>query len=201
MLGDDTHEDQKPASERSLGRLTLSCEGISLWPVTSADHEFLFHCAVSEGNGPRWRYHGQVPSPDAFVGDLYNDVLAHFTVRDGSGERVGYVVSYAANLRCRHAYVGAVLAEYSQQVSVGSKALSLFVGYLFDVWDLLGLYAEVPEFVNQEIARSTSGSIGTSLPFELVGRKPRFHFQAGRHWDDLLFYLPVERWRARLSST
>lgn len=177
-------------------RLQLSDGVAALWPVTPGDHEFLFHCSVSEGNGSRWRYHGQVPSVDVFASQLYNDVHAHFVVRDAEGTQVGYVVAYAANLRSRHVHVGALFAEYAQQQSFGTRALRLFIGYLFDVWDLNGVYAEVPEYTWAAVESGTSGGLGGALPFELVGRRPRFHYQNGRYWDDMIVYLPVESWRA-----
>jgi RimJ/RimL family protein N-acetyltransferase len=177
-------------------RLQLSDGVIALWPVTPADHEFLFHCSVSEGNGLRWLYHGQVPSVEMFAAQLHNDVHAHFIVRDAGGNPLGYVVAYAANLRCRHVHVGALFAEYAQQHSFGTRALALFIGYLFDVWDLMGIYAEIPEYTFVAVDAGSSGEIGGRLPFEVVGRRPRFHYQQGRYWDDIIVYLPVEAWRS-----
>jgi RimJ/RimL family protein N-acetyltransferase len=182
----------------SLPKLTMTDGTVALWPVLPDDHEFLFHCSTSEWNNVRWRYHGHVPSVHAFAEHLYSDVHAHFVVRLVSGEPLGYVVAYAANLRSRHVHVGALFSEPAQGQRFGTRALALFIGYLFDVWDLNGVFAEVPEYTLAPI-ESTSSGLPSLLPFEIVGRRPRFHYQNGQYWDDFIVYLPIEAWRDRPS--
>ena len=187
---------QVPEDGKSSPGLSLSDEVVALWPVTPAEYEFLFHCSVSEYNAARWRYHGQVPDPELFAQQLHQDVHAHFVVKNTEGTSVGYVVAYAANLRSRHVHVAALFAETAQQRQYGTRSLALFIEYLFDVWDLNGVFAEVPEYTFAPI-QSGSTHLQNALPFEIVGWRPRFHYQNGTYWDDYIVYLPVEVWRAR----
>lgn len=184
-----------PAENFDL-KLDLAEGPTALWPVAPDDYEFLFHCSISERNGVRWRYHGQVPSPETFAQQLNQDVHAHFVVRDSDATRVGYVVAYAANLRSRHVHVAALFAEYAQQQAHGTRALRLFIDFLLNVWDLRGIYAEVPEYTLSPIQKS-SRRLLRELPFEIVGTRPEFHYQNGRYWDDYIVYLSAEDWRNR----
>jgi RimJ/RimL family protein N-acetyltransferase len=176
--------------------LKLHDDDFVFTPVTPNDYGFLFQIATSEANSPRWRYHGEVPGYEAFVQHLYAGVLAQFVVRQPSGEPIGQVMAYAANLKNGHAAVGVVMADKAQRRGVGLRVLELFIGYLFDTWPFHGLYAEVPEFVFQPIADG-SRTLTDRFPFEEVGRRPRYHYHKGRYWDDFILYLSRTNWEAR----
>ena len=168
---------------------------IYLAPIFQEDHEHIYRASFSAGNAMRWRFHGQVPDQEAFVKSLYEGTLSHFVIRRiGDSDFLGCVNAYAADLRSRHCHVGAVLVEEAQQAGLGIEALKVFIRYIFDVWDFMGVYAEVPEYVLSR-AESATDRITAEIPFELTGKRPRFHYQKGRHWDDLIVYLPVEKWR------
>lgn len=187
--------------ERPTVKVTVGqpANDVMLSPITPNDHEFLYHCATSPNNVMSWRYHGQVPPPEAFVAGLYNDVLSQFVVRMGDGTPVGHVVGYAASLKNRHCHVGAVMAETDQQRGVGSRALELFIDHLFQVWDFNGVYAEVPEYTFKKLDDAGT-TMGARLPFVETGRRPQFHYHSGQYWDDVIFYLPRLAWETRSSA-
>jgi len=173
-------------------RLNLSQGNIVLRPVTPEDHRFLYVCATSPGNSLLWRYHGQIPPFEVFVNQLYADMFAHFIVQMKTGEPAGYVMAYGQNLKARHVAVGALIAEHAQTGGIGQRAIELFVEYLFDVWPLRGVYADVPEFVADPF--KYSAGMNSRLPFVETGRRPGYHYHQGVYWDDVVFYLSRERW-------
>ena len=171
-----------------------------LTPIMPPDHPFLYELAMSEENLILWRYRGSVPPPDAFVAQLYADVLVQFLVRlADTGEPVGMVVGYAPNLQSRHVHLGAVMSTSAQGRMFGALAMEIFIQYLFDVWDLHGIFAEVPEFT-QNAMMKRHAERNPYLPFEETGRRPKFHYFKGQYWDDCITYLSREAWDSRTGS-
>jgi len=180
--------------------LELRRDGIGLFPIMAEDHGFLYTCAISERNSLLWRYHGQIPPFDMFVNQLYATAFVQFVVRRlDDGERLGHVVAYSANMQSRHVHVGAVMSEAAQRQGMGVTALELIIDYLFAVWDLRAVYAEVPQYTADPT--HDNATLNSRLPFVLTGRRPEFHYHQGRYWDDLIFHLPRERWEQRAELT
>jgi RimJ/RimL family protein N-acetyltransferase len=144
-----------------------------------------------------WRYHGQIPPFEGFVANLYTDVHAQFVIRLESGQPIGHVVGYAANLQGRHVHLGIVLAETTKGSRYGVPAMSLFIDYLFAVWDFKGIFAETPDFVASPL--EASGRTASALPFVETGRRPDYHYFNGRYYDDKISYLSREAWTNRLA--
>lgn len=182
-------DDQRRSVMTGELKLPMSHGDVELVPVIPPHFEQLYRIALSPSNAGRWRFHGSIPTPDDFVSTLSADTLVQFTVCVRSVP-VGYVVAYAPNLRNRHVHVGGVFDEDHQRKGSGGAAFSLFIKYLFSSWDLRGVFAEVPEYVFSEVELGSSGRLGARLPFEVVGRRPDFHYQFGRYWDDYILYLP-----------
>jgi len=181
-------------------RVSLRGGGLVLTPILPPDHPFLYELAMSEENLILWRYRGTVPPPDVFVAQLYSDVLVQFVVRnEQTGEPVGMVVGYAPNLQSGHVHLGAVMSTSAQGRMIGALAMEIFIQYLFDVWNLHGIFAEVPEFTHNSMMNRYSER-NAYLPFEETGRRPKFHYFKGRYWDDCITYLSRQAWDSRDGS-
>lgn len=188
--------------ELSMGELqsvSLHGGGLRLTPILPPDHAFLYELAMSEENLVLWRFRGTVPPPELFVAQLYSDVLVQFVVRTDAGVPIGHVVAYAPNLQSRHVHLGAVMSQQTHGQLRGAIAMELLIQYLFDFWDFNGIFAEVPEFTQDQMMKKQAER-NPFLPFEVTGRRPRFHYFKGRYWDDVIVYLSREAWESRSGS-
>lgn len=131
------------------------------------------------------------PSPDAFHRLLWDGVLAQFVVATESGEAVGLVSCFAADLRNRHAHL-AVLADPAWR-GTGMLVAGAwqFIGYLFTHFDLRKLYAEVLSSNFRCLAT------GAGRLFVIEGRLSAHEFVAGAYEDLYVLALDRERWAAQ----
>jgi RimJ/RimL family protein N-acetyltransferase/aryl carrier-like protein len=150
-----------------------------LRPVTAEYTQFLYELAISEEVGFRWRFRGAVPTQETFAAGLNQGVLAQFVVTiPATGEPVGLVVAYNADMSRGVAHLAAVFVPAYVLSGLGVGAVDLFVRHLFQVWNLRKLYMEMPEY-NFELIASGAGE-----RFDVEGRLRDHNYYDGRFWDE-----------------
>jgi len=167
----------------------ISGKRVRLRPVSQADYAWLYETATSPEAGVRWRYRGATPSPESFMGSLWESVLCQYVVESQeTREPQGLVVAYGHSSRGMHAYV-AVLASPD---AVGSgRALEgafLLLDHVFSTWNLGKVYLEVPGF-----NLSQFGSL-TGLGFVEEARLRDHEWHDGKMWDHFTFALYRSSW-------
>jgi RimJ/RimL family protein N-acetyltransferase len=120
---------------------------VVLRPVLTRDYEYLYYLCVAGENGHRWRYRGATPSPDQFVRQLWDGVLAQYMVVPRSGDRppIGLVGIYNANFASDYAYGFVISAPDRRATGLSLHGLLLVLHYSFETWDFEKLYFELPE--------------------------------------------------------
>jgi len=120
---------------------------IRLRPISAQDYEFLYQLGVDEEIGYRWRLGGTVPSREAFMEQLWRGVLCQFVIEDlRTGNSIGTVVCYAADLHHRHATIAAATVGAEHRSGKMIEAIDLFIDYLLNTYSLDKIYLEVIEF-------------------------------------------------------
>jgi RimJ/RimL family protein N-acetyltransferase/aryl carrier-like protein len=157
----------------------VSEAGVSIVPFVARRHlDFLYSLAVDPATGYRWRYRGEMISPERFQAEVNEQVLVQcVVVSNESSQPLGHVVAYQANFRSGHAHLGAAFMPALVGEGIGAVAVRMFVRYLFQVYPLRKLYLEVPEF-NMDFVRSGLGRYLT--PEGVLGGHD---YYAGRYWD------------------
>jgi RimJ/RimL family protein N-acetyltransferase len=165
---------------------------VELRPVTIPDYEFLYNISLAPDNLVGWRYRGTTPSPEALVQSLWQNVLAQFMiVRPTDRSRVGLISAYNADLHNLTTRVALIVApEYEQQGWV-MDAVALFLGYLFETWNLRKVYYETIEF---NYARFASG---LNTRFHVEGCLKHHTFHAGQYWHVYTLAVYREEWAKR----
>jgi RimJ/RimL family protein N-acetyltransferase len=171
----------------------VSTGGVSIVPFIARRHlEFLYSLAVDSATGYRWRYRGEMITPEKFQAEVNQHVLVQCVVTaDDSGRPIGHVVAYQENLRSGHAYVGAAFTPDLVGDGLGAVAVRMFVRYLFQIYPLRKVYLEVPEF-NIDLMRS---GLGQYLRPE--GILQGHDYYAGRYWDRHILAIYPEVFSAR----
>ncbi len=168
-------------TDKRLTPASRSNRWVELVPLGNEHLDFLYDLAVDEQVGVRWRFHGQVPSRDAFLSSLWTGVLVQLLVVDRkSRSPLGLVVAYNADQRHGFAYLASVMVPEADGSGLGVAALDVFVGYLFATWPLRKLYAEIPEYNVDRLGNR----IGYLLKEE--GRLRAHSFYGGFWWDQVI---------------
>ena len=182
-LRNESAVDRTPVGPLETPRLRLR-------PLRVDDHPFLYDLATSPTLGWRLRSRGLPMSGDAFVAELYRNVLAQFMVDDvQTAGRVGLVQAVDANLIDGHARLALVVTPERIGTGWAMAALGLFVDYLFGTFPLRKLYAEVPEFAMGMVAS------GAGKAFEVEGTLRSHRFANGRWWDVSFVAVHRDAWR------
>ncbi len=161
------------------GSVALEGARTRLRVVEPRDYPWLRQLASSGPNLVRWRDRGQTSRPEQFVEHLWQGVIAQFVVESRrTAEPLGLVSCFGVDQRNRHAHV-AVL--FDPDAATGrlwrAEAVLLFVHYVFEVFDLRKLYAEVLE-LNLPQLTSVVGRYATQ-----EGVLVDHEYFAGRYWD------------------
>jgi hypothetical protein len=185
----------QPAPRPTLPAAPIAGREVVLRPVMPADYELIRLRELSPELIWRWRSRGSTPSPEDWAQSRARSVLAEFLViRRRSGQPLGIVFAYNANLAHGFAYVAVGSFDPSRPSPLFLSGAVLFVNYLFRTWPLRKLYAEVTQY-NYERFRSESGRI-----FRLEGCLRQHFFLDGRYWDEYLLAIYREDWETRASS-
>jgi len=166
----------------------LSDAQVRLSPVASEHLPFLYHLAVSEEIGFRWRFRGAVPAYDLFTSSLWHGVLAQFVVVDATeGQPLGHVVCYNSEPNYGFAYLGVAFVPMALNPGLPITAVRLFVRYLFATYNLRKLYMELPSFNYDSIAS------GNGVDFMTEGVLREHSYWNGRFWDQYLLAIYRDR--------
>lgn len=165
---------------------------IALRPVAPEHVPFLYHLAIREDVGYRWRFRGAVPDMDTFQANLRQGVLSQFVVvSEPVGEPAGQVICYNADLARGIGYVAAAFTPEHTANALPVTSVSLFVRYVFQVWNLRKLYLEMISYNFDQIAS------GAGHHFDVEGRLRDHSYYDGRYWDEYL--LAIRRHHVGLS--
>jgi RimJ/RimL family protein N-acetyltransferase len=174
----------------------LQSRRLRLRPVTIEDVPFLHEVETSPETGWRFRFRGVMPSVEQYAAGLGGDVLQAFMIDDKQrNARVGSVAAYGANLHDGHAYVSVIVAPAYEKTGWGMEATLFFMNYLFAVWPLRKLYADVVEF---NLSQFESGE---GKAFHTEGVLKQHHYFGGRHWDQHVLAAYREEWLAAFGRT
>lgn len=167
----------------------LEGERVYLRPVDPADYPML-RAAETEGEAAvRWRYRGRTPSPDEWLQTLWSGVLAQFIVVERQSDTpIGFVYAYRPSIEDGHCHFAVMRFGHVPPTPLMTFGLALFVDYLFHLWPMRVLYAEVAEF-NYPQFRSGHGRF-----FEIEGCLKQHYCAAGEVWDLYLLAVHRDRW-------
>lgn len=165
-----------PLSEISiyaLGRRVI------LRSVVPEDERWIYETAVSEEDGYKWRLRGQVIPYDAFMEQLWADVLCQYVVsaRSGDGQPLALLQAYKPDFANGHTRVTLLVRKEYQKAGWPIEGVVLFLNHLFKIWNFRKIYFEGPEF-----ALGAMGS-GVGLLFVEEGRYGKHEFHDGEFHD------------------
>lgn len=173
--------------------MTATIEGrrARLRPPTEADQPFLYALATSPDISYRWIYRGYTPSPEEFVANLNRDVHLMFVVeRRETGEPIGLVLSYLADMTNRHARIAVVARpEYVESGRLMGPS-ALLINHLFEACGMRKVYLESVGF-NYDSIRSGEGVYW----HEEACLKEHEYFN-GRRWDVHVLAIEADEWHA-----
>ncbi|MEA2646681.1 MAG: hypothetical protein QOE92_1764 [Chloroflexota bacterium] len=149
-----------------------------LRPVVESDHDYLYRLAMQPEVGFRWRTQGSSPNPVSFVETLWRDVLVQFISESvATGEPVGLVTCFAANMREGWAHVALVADPRWAHTGVVMSPMTLLLNYVFTLWNFRKLYMESAHYNYMNI------SSGEGRLFHEEGKLKDHMFHNGRYWD------------------
>ena len=168
---------------------------VSLEAVTPSHYSFVHRLAVAPETGFRWRFRGSTPSPEEFSHLIWNQVTAQYVIVTLlTGRPSGVVTAYGSNHRDGWTYVALCSEPEILGTGTAFEGLSLFLEYLFTIWDFHKIYFEIPEYNLEFVANSVAvyavqeGSLSDHL------------YYSGRYWSMAIFSMTRERWE-HLKST
>lgn len=157
-----------------------------LRPIEERHYPWLFQLLCTGDSLSTFRYRGQVPPPELFPEQLHRDVLTQMVICGNSGQPVGLVQCYQADLRNRNARLALALSEDASGAGWPYEAVMLFINFVFQNWPLRRLYIEGPE-PNLTPLRSTLDRL-----FVEEGRLRQAEYFLGRWVDRLIWTMTVE---------
>jgi RimJ/RimL family protein N-acetyltransferase len=161
-----------------------------LLPLGGEHFEFLYQLTTDEVTGLRWRYHGAVPTREAFASQLWSGVLVQFIVTARKSQvPIGLVVAYNADQRDGHAYFAVLMSKEAERSGYGIAAAELFIHYLFNTWPFRKLYAEIPEY-NLPVLGNRMGAL-----LKEEGRLKGHFYCDGQWWDQITVAIYPEDFR------
>jgi RimJ/RimL family protein N-acetyltransferase/acyl carrier protein len=163
--------------------------GVGLRPVLPGDLQALRTIELSSRNLPRWRFAGEVPSPDDYRRLLWSGVLEQRVITTtASPQPLGLVNAHRADLRSGTAWLGVVEREDLHGQGVGLAGLALFVDWLFEQWPLRSVHAEVDE-------RNLEQFAGVLDAYAEVGGRLTHRFRDHESYRDVvLLTVRRDRW-------
>jgi RimJ/RimL family protein N-acetyltransferase len=127
---------------------------VLLRPALPSDIEHIFVWATTKGAGDRWRYHGRTPTMEDFVDDFWRGVHEQdVIVSASSGERLGLVTAYNADMRSRHCYLALLTSPRYIGRGLAVEGAAVFAIQLVQAWPFRKLYVEAYDY-NRGLVRS-----------------------------------------------
>jgi hypothetical protein len=163
---------------------------IRLGPAQSHHLPFLHDLAVRHELAFRWLRPAAVVGPAELERALAAQALECHIVSDRStGRPVAMVACYDADLQHGHAKVALTAANDPGAILLGLHGATLFVEYLFSVWQFRRLYVEVPEDWSH---------VANAGAFSFARQEARLRdhcFYQGAYHDLLVLAVDRERWQ------
>jgi hypothetical protein len=137
---------RREVTTMDVGAPKLDGSRVRLRPVTPSDHLWIYEAAVAGGAGHRWRLHGLLPGPDAFLAGFYDGATASLVIeRRDPVEALGIVQVWNLDQLSRTAQITFFLADEHHGLGWPMEGLILATDYAFRAHDLRKLYCEVLE--------------------------------------------------------
>ena len=137
---------RRPDGHEVLSELLVG-RWVRLRNLVPADQGWLFPLALESEAALRWRHQPGSVDHQRFWSSLWEGVLCQLVVVHRSSETpIGLAVAYQPDLVSGHAYLATLLDPVAHLQGVPIEGFVLFVRYLFQVYGLRKLYAEVAEF-------------------------------------------------------
>lgn len=154
--------------------------GLVLDLITPEDHGALYTLFVGLDEGAvRWRYRGATPPYDEFARALWANVFAHYLVRRvGTGEVIGYVCAYGAQIRDRTCYVSFIAVPEVRGRGSMVMGMGLFIETLYRIAPFRKLYAEATASNLAQYGRAVRSGL-----FTIEGTYHRHEWLDGRFED------------------
>jgi RimJ/RimL family protein N-acetyltransferase len=158
---------------------------VRLTPVTPDDHVFLYNLAIADENAYRWVLRGELPPFERFVEKHTQAFETSFTVwQREAGERIGQALLYNLDMRNGHCYVAVVVAPEALGQGYGRETLGVVLQYVFAVWPVRKVYAEVPGFTFEGVEVGVADAPVMGI-FNVEGRL-RSHLYVDGEFHDMV---------------
>lgn len=168
---------------------TLEDDVVRLRTFRPGDLEFLYSLLATPEIGLRSRTRGVTPSPDEFRQLIWRDAFVLFIVDSvTTGQCLGYVSAYNANMRNGIAYLAAMGSQRSVGRGLVVRGLAILIRYLFTNWPFRKLYFESAEPSFEQFA--------SALPelFVEEGRLREVEYREGSYSDVIVGAISRARW-------
>lgn len=170
------------------GQVRLATRRVELRPVAPPDYEWLHELTTRHDNLVRWRDRGYTFRIEEWVDRLWAGVAAQFVVEDRAAHRpIGLVTLYNLDARNRHARAATIFDDARSEPGWRLEAFGLLLGYAFDVFDVIKVYAEVVDF------NFAAFSSGLDDLFVEEGLLVDYEYAQGRHWPVHVLAFPRDR--------
>jgi RimJ/RimL family protein N-acetyltransferase/acyl carrier protein len=188
-----TEAPRSEGSDRPYGFSSHNClqgREVRLRAIDQKDYPFLRDLELGHPSSLiRFRHRGVPTSPENWVQSLWHGVLSQFLVVLAHDERpVGLVTSYGADLRSGRSHVAIIVRPEIEGRGPAMEAMVLYINYLFAVFPLRKLTAEVIDFNWSQFAA------GEGRMFVTEGVLKEHEFHDGRYWDVHLLAIFREAW-------
>jgi RimJ/RimL family protein N-acetyltransferase len=160
---------------------------LALRPLRTGDIDALYGIICSDDIAFRFRFHGVVPTIEAFANSLSRDVLTQYVIDNGPNNPMGLMVAYAVNPRDQFCYLAGVVSPTLTGSGLGAEALIVFANHLFCTYGLRKIYVEAPDYA--------LGQYRSAIDMGLVTEEAKLvehTFLDGRWWDQRILALYPE---------
>jgi hypothetical protein len=157
--------------------------------VRPADYSFLYGLLVDGGNGPRWRFGGATPSPEAFEHGLWAGVAAQFVAESPADGRLAHAALFNLTLEAAHAEASLAVVEAWQRRGTLAAGTGLaLLHHAFTTWPLERILARVPAYNLPRLERLLVSG------WRQEGRLTDHRYAFGRLWDEHILVLARADW-------
>jgi RimJ/RimL family protein N-acetyltransferase len=163
--------------------------GLFLRSLEPPDHKTLYDWAGASDFGARWRGYTTLPSMEEFIRGVWAGVHQQELVcRERSGDPLGLVTSYNADLRSGTSYLALIQNPAAEGTGHALFGFAMFVNALFTDWPFRKFYVEVHGY-----NLPTLGTALTRLGRTEAVLKDHVQFN-GRYWDRHIVSFEREAW-------
>lgn len=153
-----------------------------LAPVTPDSYQALYTLATHEAAQWTWRYRGNPPPFESFVGDLASNTVQHLVVRRADGSLAGHVAAYDWNPQSQYAYLSVLIAPDYARAGWPLEGVVLFLRQLLAILPLRKVYLEFPARNEAVLGQGVYSQV-----FHLEGRLRDHNRIAGGYEDSVIY--------------